>query len=252
MQHRPAESGAIPTAEFAAECSEMMIPLGESLAYFSVVSLNERETKRLILGPAAALPPRVCQILPDLRLILVPYLATNSDGSGNGTQVRFLRPKEDDELYVAVESVDGKNCLFLAVLEEEYYDSHNTLYRALAAEIVRRADEEFARPFNAALDRELQARAHGEVHEKAWGLKSDLLTMKRPGSDRDEVLAQYRKQALEDTLTLYLHGLCCDIEVDAGPKQLPSKYIRKRLLVLKDQLPPPDQVALFPEDLDAL
>ena len=65
-------------------------------------------------------------------------------------------------------------------------------------------------------------------------------------------MERYRRQALEDTLALYLHGLCCDIDIEVGPKQLPSKHVRKRLLALKEQLPPPDGVALFPEDLKAV
>ena len=250
MEHLPHESGTISTAEFVAECRDMMIPLGESLSYFSVVPLDERETQRLVLDPAGALPPRVCEILPNLRLILVPYLALDFNGGSSRALVAFQPPAEEEQLYVAMESLADENCLFIAMLDEEFYDTHIVLYRALAQEIVQRGGADFARSFNEALDSELRGRANGEVHERAWRLKRDYLQVKRPGSDRDEVLAEYRQQALEDTLTLYLHGLCCDIEVDAGPKQLPSKLMRKRLLLLKDQLPPPAAVALFPEDLD--
>lgn len=252
MKRLPSGSGSIATAEFVAECSDMMIPLGGSLSYFSVVPLDEQETQRLILDPAGALPPRVCEILPNLCLVLVPYLAMDVDGGVSGVRVAFQPPGEEIQLYVAMESLSGENCLFIAVLDEGFYDTHIVFYRALAEEIVRRAGEDFARPFSEVLDNELRVRAHGEVHERAWKLKKDLLQLKRDHSDGEEVLADYRRQALEDTLTLYLHGLCCDVEVDAGPTQLPSKYVRKRLLLLKDQLPPPDEVALFPEDLDLL
>ena len=44
----------------------------------------------------------------------------------------------------------------------------------------------------------------------------------------------YARQAFVDTLTLYLHGICCDIDVDTGPRQLPSRYLRKRLLLMEE------------------
>ena len=43
----------------------------------------------------------------------------------------------------------------------------------------------------------------------------------------------YARQSFVDTMTLYLHGLCCDIDVETGPRQLPSRYLRKRLETLK-------------------
>jgi hypothetical protein len=50
-------------------------------------------------------------------------------------------------------------------------------------------------------------------------------------------------------LSLYLHGLCCDIDVETGPRQLPTRAIRKRLEVMREVLAPPSGVALFPEEL---
>jgi len=54
---------------------------------------------------------------------------------------------------------------------------------------------------------------------------------------------------LTDTLTLYLHGLCCDIDIEAGPRQLASRPLRKRLVLLREVLPPPKGIALFPEEI---
>ena len=50
-------------------------------------------------------------------------------------------------------------------------------------------------------------------------------------------------------MTLYLHGICCDIDVETGPRQLPSRYLRKRLQLLRSQYPPPDGYAVFPEEV---
>jgi hypothetical protein len=61
---------------------------------------------------------------------------------------------------------------------------------------------------------------------------------------------KYVRQSFVDTLTLYLHGICCDIDVDTGPRQLPSRFLRKRLLLLEELYPPPKGYAVFPEQLN--
>jgi len=48
-----------------------------------------------------------------------------------------------------------------------------------------------------------------------------------------------------------LHGICCDIDVDTGPRQLPSRNLRKRLMLLEELFPPPQGYAVFPEQLEA-
>ena len=73
----------------------------------------------------------------------------------------------------------------------------------------------------------------------------------KTGSSRaSAAFREYARQSFIDTLTLYLHGICCDIDVDTGPRQLPSRYLRKRLLALEELFPPPAGYALFPEQLD--
>jgi hypothetical protein len=62
---------------------------------------------------------------------------------------------------------------------------------------------------------------------------------------------EYARQSFADTLTLYLHGICCDIDVDTGPRQLPSRNLRKRLMLLEELFPPPQGYAVFPEQLEA-
>jgi hypothetical protein len=59
----------------------------------------------------------------------------------------------------------------------------------------------------------------------------------------------YARQALIDTLTLYLHGICCDIDVEPGPRQLPSRFLRKRLTLLEENFGPPEGFAVFPEEI---
>jgi hypothetical protein len=37
--------------------------------------------------------------------------------------------------------------------------------------------------------------------------------------------------------------------VDTGPRQLPSRHLRKRLQLLRELFPPPPGYAVFPEEL---
>jgi hypothetical protein len=48
---------------------------------------------------------------------------------------------------------------------------------------------------------------------------------------------------------LYLHGICCDIDVETGPRQLPSRYLRKRLVLLRSLYAPPEGYPVFPEEI---
>ena len=66
----------------------------------------------------------------------------------------------------------------------------------------------------------------------------------------DAALAsRYARQSLIDSLTLYLHGICCDIDVETGPRQLPSRHLRRRLELFHEIFPPPDGYVVFPEEV---
>ena len=75
----------------------------------------------------------------------------------------------------------------------------------------------------------MSGEVHGEVDEKSWHLKQTLL--RRPMNARKDgkPFREYARQSFEDTMTLYLHGICCDIDVETGPRQLPSRHLRRRL-----------------------
>lgn len=250
MQALSTESTPLTIAEFVAQSGGMMIPLGGSLAYCSIVRLDPEESDTLIHEPATALPPRVCEIIPNLRLVMVPYLRVEPQGDDVRLCIAFSHTDEACEEHVAVRSFGKETYLFLAVGPNASGDAHSLLFGALSEEIVDRAGPEFAAKFNLAVDSELDAEVHGEVYDEAWMLKQELLAWNGPSAAVEGLRNAYRRQALVDTLTLYLHGLCCDINVDSGPKQLPSRFLRTRLLLLRDKLPPPEDVALFPEDLE--
>ena len=91
---------------------------------------------------------------------------------------------------------------------------------------------------------------HGEVDERSWRLKQSLLRRQSNTRKETKLFHEYARQALEDTLTLFLHGICCDIDVETGPRQLPSRHLRKRLNLMKSLYPPPQGYAVFPEDAE--
>jgi hypothetical protein len=212
-------------------------------------------------------PPSIAATIPKLCIVLVPYLEradarenhdhrAPQDGSGrakNGTKpleiVTFERPAQNRRLLSAVTEVNGEVFLFLGVKDEEVADYHYTFYVHIAGLVARHADLPALERFFELLRSELKGDTHGEIDEKSWRMKEQLI---RRQSDlgRDTKLRQgYFVQALEDTLTLYLHGLCCDIDVDSGPRQLASRHIRRRLELLRELWPPPAGFALFPEEL---
>jgi len=96
---------------------------------------------------------------------------------------------------------------------------------------------------------ELSTEVHGEVDEKSWHLKQALLRRQTNVRKETKLFREYARQAFEDTLTLYLHGTCCDIDVETGPRQMPSRYLRRRLELLLSVFPPPEGYAVLPEQL---
>ena len=119
----------------------------------------------------------------------------------------------------------------------------------LAAVLARKMDTVLARKYSDLLREELEIEAHSEIDEKSWRLKERLLRKPLNPKGNSKALESYFRQSLEDSATLYLHGLCCDIDVESGPRQLASRYIRRRLNVLREMLPPPEGVPLFPEEI---
>lgn len=245
------DTQGMPTEAFVAECSEVLIPVNEHVSYFSVEPLDEKDRQRLVFDPIRALPPRVLTMVPNLRLVLVPFLAADPDdeGEAGAVRIRFTEPPADERWFSDYQSTETEHYIFLATRNDEYYDAHILFYQALAARIVEGSGGEIQAVFNIVLDTELRRNAHGEINEYSWLRKKDLLSLAADAEDRQKYLDEYRSAALADTLTLYLHGLCCDIDLNNGPKQLASKHIRMRLGVLKDLLPPPKGVPLFPDDV---
>ncbi|MCB1021246.1 MAG: hypothetical protein KDC27_15045 [Acidobacteria bacterium] len=245
-----AQDSKISVASFAKHCHEQMIPVNGSLRYFSVIPLEDGDLQRLVYDPAATTPPKTREILPNLNLVVVGYLekAPHADES-EGPLVVFRRPAANRQLYSAVTEGENGSYLFVAVKDEDVADCHDSFYQELATLIVAHAEPEMVERYAELLREELKGQVRGEVEDTSWKLKEKVLRNEKNVSRNTRVFQDYARESMIDTLTLYLHGLCCDIDVEAGPRQLPSGRIRKRLELLRTLLPPPKGVAVFPEEL---
>ncbi len=158
-------------------------------------------------------------------IILAPYL---EKGNGKGDCVTFERPGEARQIACSRAAAGNMVVLALGVKEIEVADYHYQFYSALAGVVADRWPEEVQERFYRTIREELSAEVHGEVDEKSWHLKQALLRRQTNVRKETKLFREYARQAFEDTLTLYLHGTCCDIDVETGPRQMPSRYLRRQ------------------------
>ena len=237
----------LPVEAFAEQFQREMLPLNNSYSYFVALPLEDSQIQQYVQEPVNSLPPSLTEILPKVHLMLVPYLERNN-GKG-GDLVTFEKPAENRQIAASSIELGTDLFFFFAVKAEDVADYHYTFYNGLASLISYRRTESHRERFSRTLREELANEAHGEVEEKAWRLKQQLLRRQTNLLRDTKLQREYFRQAFEDTATLYLHGLCCDIDVETGPRQLPTRYLRKRLELLRQLFPPPEGFALFPEEL---
>lgn len=226
-----------------------MVPLSGKISFYSAgLRLNEEDEKELIYDPVGSLPPMVRELLPEISIVLVPHL----EGQ-DGSTVVMEAPKgqtkqqEEDRIWQNEFQVDGNIVLTFAVQGCDSGEYHYRLFRIIAAKALERAEPKFWEPFHEILRDELKRRVHGEVDEESWRAKEELLSKSgTPWRDSKQFQA-YARVATIDSLTLYLHGLCCDIDVDPGPRQIQSREMRKRLVWLQENVGAPEGYVIFPE-----
>jgi hypothetical protein len=229
--------------EFAHTHRDQSIPIDNQFSYYCSPAMAEEDVKPYLHEPIAALPLAIRKQLPRVAVMLVPYLEKGK----NGVRVSYGRVPLPEEAQS--HRILGKDLLtlFFAVKEEEISEHHYSFYNELACVVGRSWPGEVRDAFLTVVRSELAAKVSGEVDEKSWALKQALL---RHSGAREKAFKEYGRQAFEDTLTLYLHGICCDIDVETGPRQMPSRYVRKRLEALHALFPPPPGHAVFPEELN--
>jgi hypothetical protein len=235
----------LPVEELAVRFRGEMIPLTNTFSYFSTIPLAEEDVKQYLQEPIAALSPTLGNALGKVGVVLVPYLE-----KGNGRTpdtVHFEPPAEGRQAWFSRAAADDMAVLVFATRGIDVADYHYHFYNALAGVVADRWSGESQERYFRLLREELGSEVHGEVDEKSWHLKQALLRRQANTRRETKLFREYARQSFEDTLTLYLHGICCDIDVETGPRQMPSRYLRRRLELLAGLYPPPEGYAVFPE-----
>jgi hypothetical protein len=224
-----------------------LIPLTGKFSYFTLLNIAEEDLRQYLSDPIAAISPAIVAALPPTGVILAPYI---EKGNGKGVDsVTFERPPESRHIPSARSEKKSLLILALGVKDIEVADYHYQFYNALAAVVAQRWQPDVQERFYRTIREELSTEVHGEVDEKSWHLKQALLRRQTNVRKETKLFRDYARQAFEDTLTLYLHGTCCDIDVETGPRQMPSRYLRRRLELLISIYPPPAGYAALPEQL---
>jgi hypothetical protein len=242
-----AERSKVPVEELAARCRTELIPLNSKFSYFSVLPIADEDLRQYLNDPVSAISPAIAALLPNVGVILAPYLER-----GNGKEgdiVSFERPAESRQLRSSRHDSPQLILLALSIRDIEVADYHYQFYNALAGLVADHWTGEVQERFYRAIREELSAEIHGEVDEKSWHLKQSLVRRQTNVRKETKLFREYARRAFEDTLTLYLHGTCCDIDVETGPRQMPSRYLRRRLELLISLFPPPEGYAVLPEQL---
>jgi hypothetical protein len=240
--------------QFAERFRSEMIPLSNTFSYFCAsVPMSEEDLKEYLQEPVAALPPAITTALPKISILLVPYLE-RANGNGRKAKVpasdfvSIEKPPEGKTSTSTQLKLGEETVLVFALKDQEMAEYHYRFFHILAALMGDHWTDEIETAYSRVLREEISADVHGEVDEPSWRLKQAL---RRTGKSRSsKAFRDYARQSFTDTLTLYLHGICCDIDIDTGPRQLPSRYLRKRLMALEQLFPPPKGYAVFPEQLE--
>ena len=245
----------LSVGQFAERFRAEMIPLSNTFSYFCAsVPLSDEDVKEYLQEPVAALPPAVASRFPKISIILVPYLERGlGKEKVSGKQSQFIsmeKPPEGRLSWNTQLRVGNEEVLVFALKDQEVAEYHYRFYGVLASLLADRRTEDEISAYGGLLRDELASDIHGEVDEESWQLKQALLRRQTGKRHMDsKAFRDYARQSFIDTLTLYLHGICCDIDVETGPRQLPSRFLRKRLQLLHSLYAPPDGYAVFPEDL---
>lgn len=252
-------------AEFIERFRTELVPHSNTFSYFFAgIPLSEEDVKDYVEEPINALPPEVVRRLPKIGLYFVPYLErVSSNGSAakpkekrhNGVVVpapgsteRIALEQPPETRMLTHLNLPGPSFVF-AIKDMDLADYHYRFYQQVARVIESQLSDELRLQYQGMLREEMSAGVHGEVDEESWHAKQAL---RRRGTNfrRDSKgFREYAQASFVDTLTLYLHGICCDIDVDTGPRQLASRHLRKRLVWMESLFPAPDGYAVFPEEL---
>jgi hypothetical protein len=243
-----------PLREFIEQVSGRLIPFDDTFSYHHAgITLHEEDLRDYIEEPVRALPPSIVRILPRVVLLFVPYLEKGDSRKREVSDcVAFELPPPDRQIWAARLDQQDRSVMAFTAQEPNLSDLHYYFFKGLADLIAGLLPEEAESRYAGLLLTELGAGTHGEVDEESWRLKQELLEAEPPLAPAKirklRAFQDYARQSFVDTATLYLHGICCDIDVEPGPRQLPSRALRTRLRMLEEMYPPPEGYQIFPED----
>ena len=255
MSAHQADLSKLSVGQFAERFRSEMIPLSNNFSYFCASApLSEEDLREYLDEPIAALPPTIAAVLPKISIMLVPYLErVNDKGKGKpaGEFVCTEKPPESRLFWASqVRLAKAKEeVLLFALKDQEVAEYHYRFFQMLATLISDRWSPEAQSAYGGQLREELGAAVHGEVDEDGWRLKQAMVRRQTNVRGDTKLFRDYARQSYIDTLTLYLHGICCDIDVETGPRQLPTRHLRKRLDLMYTLYSPPEGYAVFPEHL---
>jgi hypothetical protein len=233
---------------FASRVRGELVPLSTQFSYFTMQPMAEEDLRQYLHEPIAAISPAICSSLPKIGIALVPFVEKNGK---EGDLVAFEAPVESRQLPMARATAEALEVLVMPIKDVDPADYHYTLYNAIAVLVSERWAPDAQEQFFRLIREELSNEVHGEVDERSWHLKQALVRRQSNVRKETKLFRDYARQAFEDTLTLYLHGTCCDIDVETGPRQMPSRYLRRRLELLMSLYPPPEGYAVLPEQTKA-
>lgn len=233
--------------ELARRLRPEMTPVNVQFSFYPMFPIAEEDLRQYVHEPIEALPPALCQLLPKIDLVLAPFLERATPKGG--VAVVNEKPAEPKLVLSTRLQTDDLATLFFTVKDEQIADYHYFFYDELAGLLANSWTGSTQDAWSRLLREELSAEVHGEVDERSWHFKQVLLRRPMAARKDGKPFRDYARESFRDSLTLFLHGICCDIDVETGPRQLPSRYLRKRLEALKGLFPPPAGHAVFPEDL---
>jgi hypothetical protein len=249
-----AVSPSISARDLATQFRDDLLPLNQQFSYFFLASQpTDEERKEFLDETVAALPPGASALLPKVQLLFVPFLERGSSRKNGHTSgaspdmVSLVRPAK--AVTHSRVSLSDSEVLLFAFEDRDVGEHHYRFFQAIATLLAERLPEAFAKEYLALIRGELRGNVHGEVDDASWEKKIALLERQSLFHGSNKALREYTIQSFIDTATLYLHGICCDLDVEPGPRQLASRHLRKRLELLEATFPPPDGYAVFPEEL---
>jgi hypothetical protein len=241
----PTSVTRVPVEAFTGQCQRHLTPVTDQVSCFESLALDDDQRRQMLREPIEAIPRALLERLPPLRVVLVPYLERGAQG-GTDT-VCFAKPPAQRQVTYSVFDVREEIFLLFGVEEQDVTDFHYWLFHTLARLAASVMREEERNLFTTLVMDELKRGTRGEVDDRSLQSKAKVLRRHPVPGRNTKLMREYTLHALEDTLTLYLHGLACDIEVDASPRQLGSRYLRARLEALAEIFPPNEGYQVFPD-----